>query len=278
MNNKKHLIALDLDGTLLTDKKEISIRTKQTIRTAMAEGHVVVIATGRPHRASINYYNELEMTTPMVNFNGALIHHPKDRTWDFAMHTPMPIKTAHTIIDACYELDVKNILAEVMDDIYLDNFNQEIIDIFQETQKDSPYIIGNLKDKLNEDPTSVLIHPKEEHIQQLRSHLNDYHAEIIEHRKWGAPWNIIEIIKKGMNKAVGLQKIADYYNIPKERVIAFGDEDNDLEMIDYAGVGVAMGNAISELKSISKHQTLTNQEDGISIFLENYLKIKTKTV
>ncbi|WP_176330303.1 Cof-type HAD-IIB family hydrolase [Oceanobacillus rekensis] len=278
MNNKKHLIALDLDGTLLTDKKEISARTKETVLTAMAQGHVVVIATGRPHRASIDYYNELGMTTPMVNFNGALIHHPKDRTWDFAMHNPMPIKTAHHIIDACYDLEVKNILAEVMDDVYLDAFDQEIIDIFHETKEDSPYIIGNLKDKLNEDPTSVLVYPEENHIRQLRNHLNDYHAEVIEHRKWGAPWNIIEIIKKGLNKAVGLQKIADYYNIPKDRIIAFGDEDNDLEMIEYAGVGVAMGNAISELKSLSKHQTLTNEEDGIGIFLEDYLNIKTKTL
>ncbi|WP_067730692.1 Cof-type HAD-IIB family hydrolase [Oceanobacillus damuensis] len=277
MKNEKHLIALDLDGTLLTDQKEISNRTKQTVLTAMNEGHVVVIATGRPHRASIDYYKELGLNTPMVNFNGALIHHPQDRTWDFAMHTPMPLKTAHTIIDACYELDVNNILAEVMDDVYLDSFDQDIIDIFQETQNEPPYIIGNLKEKLNSDPTSVLVHPKKDHIQQLRSHLNDYHAEIIEHRKWGAPWNIIEIIKKGMNKAVGLQKIADYYNIPQDRIIAFGDEDNDLEMIDYAGVGVAMGNAISELKSLANHQTLTNQEDGIGIFLEEYLNIKIKT-
>ena len=278
MNNKKHLIALDLDGTLLTDEKKISTRTKQTVLTAMNEGHIVVIATGRPHRASIDYYNELGMTTPMVNFNGALIHHPKDRTWDFAMHTPMPIKTAHRIIDACYDLGVHNILAEVMDDVYLDTFDQEIIDIFHETKKDSPYIIGNLKEKLTEDPTSVLIYPKDDHVKQLRDHLNDYHAEVIEHRKWGAPWNIIEIIKKGLNKAVGLQKIADYYNIPQDRIIAFGDEDNDLEMIEYAGVGVAMGNAISELKNLSKHQTLTNEEDGIGIFLEDYLNIKTKTV
>lgn len=278
MNNKKHLIALDLDGTLLTDEKKISTRTKQTVLTAMNEGHIVVIATGRPHRASIDYYNELGMTTPMVNFNGALIHHPKDRTWDFAMHTPMPIKTAHRIIDACYDLEVHNILAEVMDDVYLDTFDQEIIDIFHETKKDSPYIIGNLKEKLTEDPTSVLIYPKDDHIKQLRNHLNDYHAEVIEHRKWGAPWNIIEIIKKGLNKAVGLQKIADYYNIPQDRIIAFGDEDNDLEMIEYAGVGVAMGNAISELKNLSKHQTHTNEEDGIGIFLEDYLNIKTKTV
>ncbi|WP_121615583.1 Cof-type HAD-IIB family hydrolase [Virgibacillus halodenitrificans] len=274
MENKRHLIALDLDGTLLTDKKVISTKTKQTVLKAIEEGHVVVIATGRPHRASIDYYHELRLDTPMVNFNGALIHHPQDNKWD-ALHNPMPIRTAHKIIDTCYDLNVNNILAEVMDEVYLDQFDQDIIDIFHATQNDPPFSVGNLKSKLTTDPTSLLIHPKEDHIKQLRGHLDDYHAELIEHRKWGAPWNIIEIVKKGMNKAVGLQKIAHYFDIPKGRIIAFGDEDNDLEMIDYAGVGVAMGNAIDDLKSVAKHITVTNEEDGVGSFLENYLKLQT---
>src|SRR5699024_9009862 len=119
-----------------------------------------------------------------------------------------------------------------------------LIDIFTADENESPFTIGRLKNKLTTDPTSLLIHPKENHIQLLLSHLDEHHAEVIEHRNWGAPWNIIEIVKKGMNKAVGLHKIAHYFHIPKDRIIAFGDEDNDLEMIDYAGVGVAMDNAI----------------------------------
>ncbi|MFB4169745.1 Cof-type HAD-IIB family hydrolase [Virgibacillus sp. JSM 102003] len=273
MENKRHLIALDLDGTLLTDDKEISIRNLETLQQAKNDGHIVVIATGRPHRASIDYYHALGMDTPMVNFNGALIHHPTDHKWD-ALHSPMPIRTAHKIIDACHNLNVNNVLAEVMDTVYLDQYDEKIIDIFQTTQQDPPFTIGSIKNELKEDPTSLLIHPKEEHIHELRSHLDDYHAELIEHRKWGAPWNIIEIVRKGMNKAVGLQKIAHYYHIPKDQIIAFGDEDNDLEMIDYAGVGVAMGNAIDELKSIANHVTKTNEQDGIGVFLEDYLKLQ----
>ncbi|MGP4106652.1 Cof-type HAD-IIB family hydrolase [Virgibacillus sp. L01] len=273
MKNKRHLIALDLDGTLLSDDKEISTRNQQTLQQAKNDGHIIVIATGRPHRASINYYHALGMDTPMVNFNGALIHHPTDHKWD-ALHSPMPIRTAHKIIDACHDLNVNNLLAEVMDTVYLDQYDEKIIDIFQTTQQDPPFTIGSIKNELKEDPTSLLIHPKEEHIHELRSHLDDYHAELIEHRKWGAPWNIIEIVRKGMNKAVGLQKIAHYYHIPQEQIIAFGDEDNDLEMLDYAGIGVAMGNAIDELKSIAGHVTATNEQDGIGVFLEDYLKLQ----
>ncbi|GAA0433185.1 hypothetical protein GCM10008983_07300 [Lentibacillus halophilus] len=87
----------------------------------------------------------------------------------------------------------------------------------------------------------------------------------------GGPWNIIEIVKKGMNKAIGLEKIAFYYHIPNERIIAFGDEDNDQEMLEFAGIGVAMGNAIDDLKAIADHVTDTNEHNGISSFLENYL-------
>lgn len=273
---KKHMITLDLDGTLLTDDKKISEHTKQVLFQAKEEGHLLVISTGRPHRASINYYNELELDTPMVNFNGALIHHPQDSKWD-ALHSPMPIRTAHKIIDACYDLGVNNILAEVMDDVYLDSYDSKLLSFFDELENEPAYVIGNLKQKLEVDPTSVLVYPEENQVDKLRNHLDEYHAEVIEHRKWGAPWNVIEIIKKGMNKAVGLQKIAHYFDIPQDRIIAFGDEDNDLEMIEYAGVGVAMGNAIEELKSVAKHVTKTNEQDGIGVFLEEYLKIKTNT-
>src|SRR5699024_1602860 len=94
--------------------KDISPYTKQVIKQAQENGHIVIIATGRPHRASIQYYHMLGLTTPMVNFNGALTHHPLDKNWE-AQHSPMLHKTALGVVDACYQLDVHNILAEVQD-------------------------------------------------------------------------------------------------------------------------------------------------------------------
>ncbi len=72
------LIALDLDGTLLTDNKTISERTLKTLKRLQQEGHIVMISTGRPFRSSVQYYHELELNTPIVNFNGAFVHHPLD--------------------------------------------------------------------------------------------------------------------------------------------------------------------------------------------------------
>lgn len=273
MRKRQHLIALDLDGTLLTDKKKISPYTKKIIQQAILSGHIVVIATGRPYRASVMYYHELGLTTPMVNFNGALIHHPTESKWD-ALHNPLPHETAHKIIQTCYEFEVDNIFAEIRDNIYLDKFNEKVLNFFTDPNDKELITIGSLKNHLHDDPTSLLIHPKEGKLKELRQYLDDAHANVIEHRRWGVPWDMIEVVKKGVHKAIGLQKIAHYFHISPQHIIAFGDEDNDLEMIEYAGVGVAMGNAISHLKQIANYETLSNQEDGIGKFLASYLQLE----
>src|SRR5699024_2592652 len=123
----------------------------------------------------------------------------------------------------------------------------------------SPFSIGDIRNQLRDDPTSILIYPRAEHVDELKNYLSEHHATMIGLRSWDAPWHMVEVIKKGIHKAVGIKRVADYYQIPQERIIAFGDEDNDLEMIDYAGVGVAMGNAIDELKQIANYVTLTNE-------------------
>jgi Cof subfamily protein (haloacid dehalogenase superfamily) len=128
-----------------------------------------------------------------------------------------------------------------------------------------------LKQILKDEPTSILIHPQEADFDELFIRLQKAHAEVIEQRKWGAPWNVIEIVRFGINKWTGLQRIADYYEIPLERIIAFGDEDNDMEMIRYAGQGIAMGNAIESLKQIANSVTASNEEDGIAVYLEKVL-------
>ncbi|WP_070119806.1 Cof-type HAD-IIB family hydrolase [Bacillus marinisedimentorum] len=268
----KHLIAVDLDGTLLTTEKTITDRTKQALHEAAAAGHHVVIATGRPVRASMPYYKELGLSTPMVNFNGAFVHHPGDKNWGI-YHTPLQLKTARHIIESANDFDAKNILAEVVDDVYLHKYDKEFHAVF--SMGNPKVTTGDLLKYLADDPTSILIHPHDHNVDEIREHLDTRHAEVIEHRKWGAPWHVIEIVRKGLNKAVGLKRIADHFNVPKDRIIAFGDEDNDLEMIEYAGHGVAMGNAIDALKNIANSVTAHNDEDGVALMLEEKLGIKT---
>ncbi|WP_379969990.1 Cof-type HAD-IIB family hydrolase [Ectobacillus sp. sgz5001026] len=267
----KHLIALDLDGTLLKDDKTISLRTKIALQKARELGHIVAISTGRPYRASSLYYHELQLDTPIVNFNGAYVHHPLDASWG-QYHTPLHVSTSKEIIEACSQFGIKNMYAEVGDDVYANFKDEGLNHIFQ---LGSPKIYtGDLLHMLNDHPTCLLIDAEESKVENIRQHLTNAHAEIIDHRRWASPWHIIEIVKSGMNKAIGLQKLTEYYGIPKANVIAFGDEDNDLEMIDFAGRGIAMGNAIDRLKTIANDVTLTNEEDGIAIYLESLLNLK----
>ncbi|GAA0354439.1 Cof-type HAD-IIB family hydrolase [Bacillus horti] len=266
MTKKPYLIAVDLDGTLLTDNKTISTRTKQSLHQAVKQGHKVVISTGRPFRSSEMYYKELGLDTPIVNFNGALVHHPLHPEWG-VFHSPLEANIAKQIIQTAGEFGVQNIMVEVMDDVYLKEHDEVLLQSFF----DPTIEITLLSDSFHKDPTSVLIHPYEHNVDKLREFLDQHHAEVVEHRKWGAPWNVIEIIRKGLSKAVGLERVCHSFDIPAERVIAFGDEDNDFEMIQFAGVGVAMGNAIADLKERANEITLTNEEDGIAHFLEKNL-------
>lgn len=268
---KKHLIVLDLDGTLLTDEKTISPFTAQTLHKAREAGHEVMIATGRPYRASAPYYHQLKLQTPIVNFNGAYVHHPINTKWQ-AVHSPIDMSVVHDVVDSVHKYEYDNLIAEILDDVYLQHNDHSLSGIFN---MGNPLIFeGNLKHTLKENPTSLLIQAQEQNVATIRRHLSDVHAELIEHRRWGAPFHIVEIVRKGLSKAVGIDIIAKEMNIPRERIIAFGDEDNDFEMIDYAGVGVAMGNGINELKSIANEVTLSNMEDGIGHFLQDRLQLK----
>ncbi|MER2105319.1 MAG: Cof-type HAD-IIB family hydrolase [Solibacillus sp.] len=267
---KQHLIVLDLDGTLLTDDKTISHTTKTTLQRAKEEGHQVMIATGRPFRASEVYYKELGLTTPIVNFNGAYVHHPLNPMWQ-DIHSPISMRVVRDVVESVHKYEYKNLIAEVLDDVYIHHEDDVMLNSFN--MGNPRVLLGDITKNLTQDPTSLLIYAQENNIPIIRQHLQDVHAEVIEHRTWGAPFPIVEVVRKGLSKAVGIHHIAQEMGIPRERIIAFGDEDNDLEMIDYAGIGVAMHNGIAELKNIANEVTLSNNEDGIAKFLANRLKL-----
>lgn len=268
--NNKFLIALDLDGTLLTNEKKISERTKKVLFKAKEKGHLVCIATGRPYRASIQYYKELQLNTPIVNFNGAFIHHPTNSAFG-TYHSPVDLNTAKTIIKKCEALNVKNIMVEIIDDYYLRYYDELFIKTVSLGK--NPLNYGNLNMLLKEEPTTILIQPQSHQVEKLFELIKSNHANVIQQRVWQAPYNIIEIVRAGLNKAVGISKIAKFYNIPRERIIAFGDEENDLEMIEYAGIGVAMKNGVDKVKRAADVVTKSNEEDGIAEILEEHLRL-----
>lgn len=265
---KPYLIALDLDGTLLMSDKTIGDRTKEVIRRVKEAGHYVMIATGRPYRASKGYYSELNLDTPIVNFNGAYVHHPLDSEWG-VYHRPISLETTKKIIETCLQFQLQNIIVEVMDDVYVKNPDPDLVESFK--MEASQIIYGPVRSTLKTDPTCVLIQSSVDDLDHLLSALESEHTEAIEQRSWGHPSNIIEIVGKGIHKAIGIERVAERLEIPKERIIAFGDEGNDIEMLSYVGHGVAMGNAVERVKDVADHVTSSNDEEGIAEFLETFL-------
>lgn len=270
---QRYLIAIDLDGTLLKDNRQISMYSKVVIQKLIEQGHYVVIATGRSNRMSILYYDELKLNTPLINSNGAFIHHPNDPNWG-TFHVPLDMNTAKDIIEISFSLNAENLLAAIHDNVIVERFDQHIVDFYESGSDTGVIKVGPLKEKLKEEPTLMLVYPHYDKLDKLTEYLNDIHAETIDHRNWGEPFHIIEIMNKSMNKAVAVKKVADYYGVPRERIIAFGDETNDLHMLEYAGIGVAMANGVDDAKNVADQITKSNEEDGVAVFLADYFNIK----
>lgn len=270
---KPHLIALDLDGTLLNDEKVITEKTALAIQKAKAKGHIVMIATGRPYRATALYYKQLGLTTPVVNFNGAFVHHPLQSDWQ-TIHEPLSLSVVKDVIDSMKDYPWNNLVAEVQDDVYVHYHDELMLNHF--TMGKPTVTTGEIQRYLKDDPTSLLIQADQSNVEKIQTHLQNVHAEVVGNRVWHSPWgHVIEVFRNGLSKAAGLAHVSKHLDIPKERVIAFGDENNDLEMIDYAGVGIAMSNGIEELKAIADDVTaFSNNEDGIAQALHERLQLE----
>jgi Cof subfamily protein (haloacid dehalogenase superfamily) len=268
-----YLICLDLDGTLLNDEKIITPYTKKVLTVLQAQGHKLMIATGRPYRASQIYYHELNMDTPIVNFNGAYVHHPKNKAFK-EQHQVLDLNLATSIIQSLKDYGVSNMIAEIKDHVFIENFDQKLFDGFS---MGNPKIeTGNLLQNLNTSPTSILVEAEEVMIPRIKQMLSSFYTESIEHRRWGSPFPVIEIVGKNINKARGIETSTSHLDIDQQHIIAFGDEDNDLEMIKYAEHGIAMGNGLTDLKNIANATTFTNNEDGVAHYLNDFFKLNIK--
>ncbi|BCJ86995.1 Cof-type HAD-IIB family hydrolase [Effusibacillus dendaii] len=264
---RRRLIAIDLDGTMLTNEKKILDSTKTILKKVTDLGHEVVIATGRPPRSSRPYHEELGLTSLMINFNGALIHNPFTRKSEF--HFPMDRQIALEILHQCQVFEVENVLVEVEDRYYAKKVDA-LLRFFGDGTP--PTGLGEIETFLIDHPTSMMVHSSEEVITALRARINKQFHGMVAHRYWSAePFHVIEITKAGISKATGLMTLASVLGFERQDVIAFGDEGNDLEMIKWAGVGVAMGNANPILKEVADQIADTNENDGIARMLEKLL-------
>ncbi len=266
----RHVIAMDLDGTLLTDDKTIDPRTKRYLRRLQKQGHVIVLASGRPHRAVINYYQEIGLKSPIVCYNGAYVINPSDDRFPVAnFDFPAAIvKDIYAHIDPSL---ITNIMVETNQKIW---FLRQADDFPGFLWKDNMEIVyGDIRETLNENPMTMIIKIKNRDPETEQALI----AAAARHpgvkvRFW-ALMLFSEVYFEHISKGHALHDVAKYYGVPLERTLAFGDADNDIEMLSMAGVGFAMQNAEHAIKGKADFITkYTNNEQGLLIALKNYFK------
>lgn len=267
----KKLIAIDLDGTTLNQDSKITDKTARTLRRAIQDGHSVVIATGRPYRMSKNFYQELQLTTPMINFNGALVHLP-DKQWDGEQETSFNRKIVFDLMAEKKNLKLDFIAAENRETFFIDDLNFFDQNFFASDFATNENLLT--VNTLRTNPTSVLLRSQPENVGSVSEELKQQYGHEVEVNTWGGPNPILEVVAKGIQKAHGLRRVIDHLNMKQEDILAFGDEHNDVEMLKFAGWGVAMANGTDQVKSVANDVTdKPNTEDGMADYLTKYLDL-----
>jgi Cof subfamily protein (haloacid dehalogenase superfamily) len=266
--NMYKLIGIDMDGTLLKDDKTISAKNVETIKKAIKQGIKIVISTGRHLKGIEKYLNQLDLISNSVYavcLNGSIVQNTK--THDSIYEKLLKIEDAKYIYNlgekinvnvqiALKESNITPILNEYsIEDSRLTGVKFNVQDI--DTIDSSEHIF---KVMFMQDPEIL-----SKSIKKLPNSI---------YKKYTALKSepcFLEFINKDSNKWNGIKAVANHFGIKKDEILCIGDSGNDVAMIKHAGLGVAMGNAIPEIKKIASYITKTNEEDGVAHVIEKFV-------
>lgn len=242
--SRYRLLALDLDGTTLTEEKAITHETHSWIRRAEEAGVTVIFATGRGTQTTQSYWEQLELQSPMVLLNGAEIWGSPNTLWErISIHREL-IRELHS-------------LAEEWSAHYWGYSVESLTS--KRNWSDAMFDRDWMKFGIRHDDLDA--------IQRLRDIVDSWGTLEITR---SAPVNM-EISPKGISKESGVRKVCDRLGIGMDQVIAIGDNMNDYRLIRAAGLGIAMGNADEQLKRVADAFTDTNERDGVAKAIKRYL-------
>lgn len=274
-------IVLDIDGTLLNDDKKLTKRTKEALISAQKKGIKVVLASGRPTPGMWKYVEELQM----IHYNGMLVSYNGAHVIDVAtkkelFSQPLSIETSQQILEHLKQFDVLPMIAKD-NYMYVNNVYNGLLHL--DSQMGLFNIIeyeargGNFQLCEKNDLAAFVDFPLHKILVAAQpEYLNKNWKNILTLFKntvngvFSAPM-YFEFTDQGIDKAYAVDKTLLPLGIHPEHIISFGDGHNDLSLIHYAGMGVAMGNAVDELKNSADKITLTNNEDGIAAALAELL-------
>lgn len=267
----QYLITIDLDGTTLNNQSQLTDFTIQTLRKVSELGHIIMIATGRPSRNSQHFYDQIGIKSPMVNLNGAYAHFPGNPDWEGAYVVELDKQIVFDLMDDEEPLGVDLVCVEGPGYIMASSKDLPEGEFFQMKGKDVTLITP---ETLNFNPASMSIFSDTSKQESIKRAILKEYGEFVDVDIWGGSQPFLEVVKRGVHKAYAIDRIAKHYHIPQEHIIAFGDQHNDLTMISYAGHGVAVANAIPELKAIAQDiTTYSNDEDGLAKYLIEFFNL-----
>ena len=275
VNPPIRLIAIDIDGTLLDQHFQVPARNVAALRAAHSCGAEILLATGRRHDYALPIAKELGFPVWLISSNGALIRSTKGETFYFdRLPRPSAIKLIQHMDrfrgNAVLTFDRPGHGALVLERV--EELNQTIARWIQHNETYIQYI-APLEDALREDdPIQAMYCGKVARMQeaQLRLAEADFLDEITivrtqyDHRDLC----ILDILNRDCSKGHALSRWAELHQVPRSQVMAIGDNYNDLEMLEFAGLPVVMGNATDEIKQNGWRVTGSNSESGVAQALE----------
>ena len=260
------LVVIDLDNTLLNNEHKISEKNKEIVQKVRSKGLEVIIATGRMYISAKPFLKDLSLENSAIVYNGAMV---KDVETDKTIyHKPINKKYAKEIIKDVKEEGLHINLYQD-DKLYVDKDNK-----YTKRYEEISGIKAEKVDDLSElklvAPTKLLIIEDNPELHSYyQKYLDNKYGDIItvtESKKY-----FIEIGSKGVNKGKTLQKLIKEKGIDRNEIIAIGDSYNDIEMLSYAGTGIAMENAPEEIKKKADLVAPHNEEDGVAVILDKLI-------
>jgi Cof subfamily protein (haloacid dehalogenase superfamily) len=259
------LLAIDLDGTLLDGRKKVDPETAAALRAVGATGRKVVIASARPPRSVRPIYQQLELGTLTVNYNGALVWDEGARAPFF--HKPMPAALVQRVVAAARELFPQvQVSCEILDQWYTDRHDPAHT---TETGKlFSPDVVSPLARFAHLDVTKLMLLGEPAMTVRLEGLIGQVFQDDLTVVRTDE--DLIQIMDKRVSKAHSVERVARHYGVRMENVMAIGDAPNDYAMIATAGLGIAMGNAHPLVQEVAKWVAPSNEERGVLAALRRY--------
>lgn len=266
------MIVLDLDGTLTNSEKVITKRTKDALMRIQQDGVKVVLASGRPTAGIEGLAKELELDRYegyILSFNGGRIIDVK--TKEIIYNKVLPKEKVADIFEEALKLQV-GIVSYEDNTIISGNGIDEYNTLESQVNKIPIKEVDNFIEYITFPVNKCLLTAKPEKILNAEKVLNQKFGESLNIYK-SEPF-FLEVMPKNIDKAYSLSKLLDYVGISRKQMICCGDGFNDLSMIRYAGLGVAMQNAQEIVKKEADFITYSNDEDGIAHVIEQFIEIQ----